>query len=1359
MTTESGGNVGTTSSRTDVCMDQMTGFVQGKRVRRGGALERDLYSFYTYDASNGNTTSEAFFGGDLPAFTANAVCSPPGTAAAYKLLHAYDKGVRRESKYEGVAFKSADLEVEGNTSLPKLSRDPALVPANYEYDNMGRLTAIRPTGSAWTKYSYTTASEAAPASVTATQWKEGEAAVSGNELTIGRYFYDGFGRVVQQSSRMPGSWSTTWIEYDVLGRKTRESTPQSTATGDYAAFPATAKTMRWAHDALGRTVSVTQPDEAVTTFSYTGSRETKRKVSVATSEGAQAPVSVVETLDGLGRLIKVTEDADGAAYVTNYDYDVADRLRTVRIQNGTTNVRQFFYDDAGLMTSEVHPESSTRTYGEYDARGHVSKRTTTPATTVLTYEYDKAERLINVKADGLPFKKFVFDRATGGDDKSLGKLDYAIRYNRHPAFPGGEQQVRETYRYKGPGGAISEKVTDAGSQSFSDEYHYDDLGAVKTVDYPTCTGCVGLSAPERSVSTTRSFGVTTGVESYAKDIQYHANGMLSQIRHLNSDGTDGPLYQQFLSTADTMARPARITVSYYCKDLNPTPPAPLQQTVGAAETFAISINVPAGATSAQWYERTATGESFTGQTGPTFNGTAGVTRSYFVRFENDTCSADSAVATVNVATTCASPSVAIAMPQVLVASVTTTAAVSPTPGATYEWTLEGSGVISNPNAATISFTPGCSGSVKLKVKVTTNCVVEEGASEQMPIEPPKAVVSGSQTIPNRTAPAQIQVALSGLGPWSVTWSDGHEDDVPLSTPNATRLVTPVTDQQTYAVTSVTDAAGCVGTAEGSATVTVAAPTCTVPPSSDFDGQPSYLSSDVYSIAVTPVEGTRYEWTISNGQKWLDTPQNRLSFKAGCSGVVTITLIATSTDPSCGLSSRTTKSFPLRQPHAIVEPATSVSKVYVRGDPPLPITFQIEGVGATVRWSDGTVQSNLNMNPSMPRLSLYTRSVQPVETTTYSIVDVRDFYGCPGTSSDSVVVVVCDPPVVDIQAPSAIAADEIVTASVLPLPGATYSWMVTGGSIVGGATTPTVTFQPALSSCTGAVSVAVTVTTSCGVTRNSTTTVPLIPTEASVSGTATIAQGNSTPIHATLTGVGPWMVRWSDRENAEQVSISPHTRSVAPAGTFTYTVTAATDSRGCAAATSGEAEVTVIPPAPATVAARAVTTTHVAVSWSYSGEADQFIVQRNGATIATLATPAARSYADTAVTPAQAYVYRVIASKSGVDSSPSAPDLATTVIFEDDPLLSVHGIRAQHILQLRAAVAAVRGVAGLAAPVFTDSSPAMQAVKAVHFNELWTMLDEARLLLGLPGIGYTRLPLQVGYEIWVMDVTAVRGGVQ
>ncbi len=83
---------------------------------------------------------------------------------------------------------------------------------------------------------------------------------------------------------------------------------------------------------------------------------------------------------------------------------------------------------------------------------------------------------------------------------------------------------------------------------------------------------------------------------------------------------------------------------------------------------------------------------------------------------------------------------------------------------------------------------------------------------------PTAVVSGGGAycvVPGGSA--NISAALTGTGPWTVTWSDGTIQSNVLTSP-ASRTVSP-TSTTTYTVTAVSDA-NCTGTASGSALVTV-----------------------------------------------------------------------------------------------------------------------------------------------------------------------------------------------------------------------------------------------------------------------------------------------------------------------------------------------------------------------------------------------------------------------------------------------------------------------------------------------------------------------------------------------------------
>lgn len=87
--------------------------------------------------------------------------------------------------------------------------------------------------------------------------------------------------------------------------------------------------------------------------------------------------------------------------------------------------------------------------------------------------------------------------------------------------------------------------------------------------------------------------------------------------------------------------------------------------------------------------------------------------------------------------------------------------------------------------------------------------------------------------------------------------------------------------------------------------------------------------------------------------------------------------------------------------------------------------------------------------------------------------------------------------------------------------------------------------------------------------------------------STICAGSSVFLELALTGTGPWNVTWSDQAQPVIYTVSPVTRSVSPATTTTYTVTALTDSSGCpaqAANITGSVTITVnpVPSAPTIV---------------------------------------------------------------------------------------------------------------------------------------------------------------------------------
>ena len=165
-----------------------------------------------------------------------------------------------------------------------------------------------------------------------------------------------------------------------------------------------------------------------------------------------------------------------------------------------------------------------------------------------------------------------------------------------------------------------------------------------------------------------------------------------------------------------------------------------------------------------------------------------------------------------------------------------------------------------------------------------------------------------------------------------------------------------------------------------------------------------------------------------------------------------------------------------------------------------------------------------------------------------------------------------------------------------------------------------------------------------------------------------------------------------------------------------------------------------PTVPEGVAAVAISATQIRVTWAGVGGATSYDVYRRspGSTAyVKVGTSTGTSFTDN-VSADTAYLYRVVAVNSGGASSPSGIDLATSVVFTDNPLRAGVVIKAVHLNALRRAVNAVRRLAGLSNASFTDPAQPGIVVKAVHILELRVALDAARTALILPSGGWSEL---------------------
>jgi hypothetical protein len=188
-------------------------------------------------------------------------------------------------------------------------------------------------------------------------------------------------------------------------------------------------------------------------------------------------------------------------------------------------------------------------------------------------------------------------------------------------------------------------------------------------------------------------------------------------------------------------------------------------------------------------------------------------------------------------------------------------------------------------------------------------------------------------------------------------------------------------------------------------------------------------------------------------------------------------------------------------------------------------------------------------------------------------------------------------------------------------------------------------------------------------------------------------------------------------------------------------------------------------APTSVVATGVAITQINLSWSAAANAHHYVIERasqmNNFTVVNNNVSGTTFQDNTAVS-GNAYLYRVKSADANGNVSPqSNVDLATTIMFSDDPLQSGMLIRADHVRQLRTAINAVRHLTPTLQDYNWQQSSATligALIKANDIDELRTALDDAMNILGLQAGGYTPASL-AGQPIQTGPITQLRDRVK
>jgi RHS repeat-associated protein len=591
--------------KTEACFDSAHAFLSASRTLKNDAATADAIVrnaadiVARYTNASGVISEEKYFGGDRQAGMPDvALCGIAPATPEYKIVHTYSHGTRATtSYYQGAAEllpKVLDRTIDPS-GFTASERDSAGLETTFTYEPSGRLKQVSPPGGSPVTYAWTGAVTGLgpigylPATLTTER---------GDVKTI--YQYDSLGHLWRELHKVPTGdgesfWSLHQTDFDVLGRKQRDSTFERIAdpVNDLGFTPSHA--VAYSYSPLGYVTEIAQPDGTSVTFSRTRLSQISKSAPFAASAAVTKTAITTETLNPLQRLTAVSQSIalEPGSATTTYGYDAAGHLSAVAMtRDGITQNRAFAYDGRGVLGSETHPEKGVSGNGttsySYDSRGHVVRQTEGVPDGLfdLKFSYDGTERLTTVtepdpSSTASPkvrrdLKTFDYAFANiavpGGYDYRAGKLLHTTRHNRDAVL--GDISVTETYHYTDAAGHVTQRDTDVtttggfSGASFTTTQQWNALDQLTAIGYPITSA---TAAPARTVTQAYTKGFLTNVGTYASSITYQPSGSPDVVKHGLDDNSS---IQKWTPDPDHMDRPCSILVAARQNSVAASPNAP-----------------------------------------------------------------------------------------------------------------------------------------------------------------------------------------------------------------------------------------------------------------------------------------------------------------------------------------------------------------------------------------------------------------------------------------------------------------------------------------------------------------------------------------------------------------------------------------------------------------------------------------------------------------------------------------------------------------------------------------------------------------------------------------------------------------
>ncbi|HEU4889759.1 MAG TPA: carboxypeptidase regulatory-like domain-containing protein [Thermoanaerobaculia bacterium] len=568
------------------------------------------------------------------------------------------------------------------------------------------------------------------------------------------------------------------------------------------------------------------------------------------------------------------------------------------------------------------------------------------------------------------------------------------------------------------------------------------------------------------------------------------------------------------------------------------------------------------------------------------------------------------------------------------------------------------------------------------------------------LTPTWSTITWNGTTPtDTTITLQVAGSNSQFGPWNYVGPDGTGATFFASGSSLSQFYNlrylkykaALATTNTAVTPSLHDVQVCYQNSDCSTTVATITPT-----------PPQVCAGSSGNTATGPAGATTYAWSIANGSIQGSTSSQAISYTAGATGTVDLTLMILMPD---GCQDEETINVPIN---------------------PIPSTPTITPDGPTTFCDGGSVtltSSSATGNQWYDGVTLLVGETNAtyVATTSGSYNVVVTLSGCSSAPSTSTVVTVNPiPPTPTISGLTSFCTGGSVTLTSSSATG--NQWYRNNVLLVGE------TAQTHIATLAGAYSVTVTID---GCSTGSHSEAKHVTVNPNPDATITVASpmfaGASSSASVPVASVGSTYAWSITGGTINSGAGTPNiTFTAGAAGTLNLQITVTT-AAGCFDTDSVNVTVQDAPfGAPPNLQATASGTTSANLTWAPVLLADHYEIYRStdNVTYTLRGTSPTPAFSEGSLTASTTYFYKVRAIKADLTPSAySAIDPATTVVFTDNPLVfHTTKIKTVHISQLRTAVNLARAAIGLAAATFTDPTLLTTTkVKAVHINELRTAL--------------------------------------